>query len=238
MTALNYKLVLGLLLGLTAAGAVVYSATALGGARDGDKKAEAPGAPAAKVNVVRVPSPEDGILIVIGTEVKEKAAKGRIIKVRIGKEERQYRKLREGDKVEAGQMVAQLEDRLARNEVAYRKAKLAAAKADHQVSVAMAREAEARLKRLNDLKRRAPQAVSEEEYLAAVLTKERYRQEEIARKEGVKAAEAELQRAQIVLEMYTIRSPVSGVIRMIHWQCGEGVRRLDTLLEIQPIQGN
>ena len=84
MTLLKYTLALGLLLGLTTAGAIAYSTAGPG--VEG-KKATQPGAPAAKV--VRVPTPEDGILVAVGTEIKksEPAKAGQPwLKVRVGKE--------------------------------------------------------------------------------------------------------------------------------------------------------
>src|SRR5207253_3157888 len=115
----------GLLLGLTTAGAAVYSTTALSGTGDGEAKR------------VRVPSPQNGILLAVGTEVK-KGAPGPTFQLRIGKEVRAYRRLRVGDRVEKGQMLAQLDDRRAYNEVAQAEAKFELALADHQAARAMA----------------------------------------------------------------------------------------------------
>ena len=54
-----------------------------------------------------------------------------------------------------------------------------------------------------------------------------------AKKAAVKVAQLELARAQTVLEMYTIRSPVSGVVRAIRKHRGEAVRKLETVFEIE-----
>src|SRR5262245_9366961 len=132
MSALRLKLALGLALGLTLART---------GAGAGDKK-EPPGG-AVKVKVVRVPSPQDGILYAIGTEFK-KGAPWPKFQLGVGKEARTFRRLRVGDKVEAGQMLAQLDDRLARNEVALKKARLSAAEEEFKSADALAKEAQAR----------------------------------------------------------------------------------------------
>jgi RNA polymerase sigma factor (sigma-70 family) len=232
MNMLKVKLVLGLLLGLTVAGAVAYAMTGPPAAGEGDKKAEAPGAPVAKAKVVRVASPQDGILLAVGSEAK-KGAPGPTFKVRVGKEVREYRRLRVGDKVEQGQMLAQLDDRLAGNDVAIAMAKLAFAKAEYQATSMMASEAQARLNRLDDLKRRDPRVVSAEEYSAAVLTRDKHAFEKISKKEQVNVVQLELERPQAILEMHTIRSPVNGVIRAIRKQRGESVRKFETVFEVE-----
>jgi multidrug efflux pump subunit AcrA (membrane-fusion protein) len=217
MSALRLTLALGLALAGTGAGA-------------GDKK-EPPGG-AVKARVVCVPSPQDGILLAVGTEGKA-GASGPTFKVRVGKEEREYRRLRVGDKVEEGQMLAQLDNRLARNEVALKKAALTAAEAEFKSADAIAKEAHARLTRLEDIPTQRHRRISAEEFKAAALTRDKHRDEAASRKAAVKVAQLELERAQTVLQMYTIRSPVSGVLRAIRKYRGEAVRRLETVFEIE-----
>ena len=101
---------------------------------------------------------------------------------------------------------------------------------------AMATRAEAILDRLVNPRRRGdPRIVipSREERSAAVLTLNKHRAEEDVKKQLVKLAALELERAQTVLEMYTIRSPVNGVIRAIRKHRGETVRNLETIFEIE-----
>src|SRR5262249_38721991 len=61
-----------------------------------------------------VPSQRDGVLLFVGTEVKpgEQVGPDRLIIVKRGDQETRYRRLKEGDTVEAGQLVALLDDRL------------------------------------------------------------------------------------------------------------------------------
>src|SRR5262249_33637443 len=140
-----------------------------------------------------------------------------------------------GDKVKQGQMLAQLDDRLARNDLETKQAKRAQAEAEYQAARAASTEAQNRLDRLKQLLARA--AVAQAEYEAAVLTRDRDRQEEAAKKEGVRAAQLDLERAQTILDMHTIRSPVSGVVQRILKRPGEAVRRLETLFEIRVAEG-
>ena len=233
MTVFKLNWILGLLLGLTTAGAIAYATTTLPAGGEQEKKAKQPGGAAAKAKRVRVPSLEDGIVLAIGSEVKKGTPQGQVFKVRVGKEERTYRRLREGDKVKEGQMLAQLDDRLARNSLDYAQARLKAAEADWKAAQATGMEAQARLARLDDLRRRNKPAVSPEDYSAAVLTRDKHREEEVSKKEGVNAAQLEVERAQTLLERYTIRSPVSGVVRRILKHRGEAVRKGATINKFQ-----
>jgi RNA polymerase sigma factor (sigma-70 family) len=235
MTGLKVKLLLGLALGLTTAGAVAYS-SAGPGAGDGGKKEAA--APAPLVKVVRVAAAQEGILVAVGTEVKKEAAGAKgVFEVKLGKEVRFYRPLHEGDRVAKGQILAQLDDRLARHDVALKEARVRAAEAEYKAANAMAREAQARLDRLEQLRRVNPKLVPAEEFNAAVLTRDKYREEARAKGETVKLSGLEREHAQIVLGMYTVRSPVAGVVSRLHKATGEAALRFETLIEIQVLDG-
>ena len=80
---------------------------------------------------VSVPAQRDGVLLVVGTEIKEgeKVPADRLVVVKVGGEEKRYLRLREGDTVEEGQLLARLDDRLARLDADVQKSKVDAAKA-------------------------------------------------------------------------------------------------------------
>jgi multidrug resistance efflux pump len=153
--------------------------------------------------------------------------------VQRGKDVKVYRRLREGDVVERGQMLARLEDRLPQLAVDFAKAKVLAARADHAAAVATYEEATKRVDRIETIRRQNPRLVSEEDHAAAVLTRVRHLQEAIAREQGVKLAEVEFQQAEAELDLYVVRSPVRGIIQRIEKRAGEGIRALDTLMEIR-----
>jgi RNA polymerase sigma factor (sigma-70 family) len=239
MATIKFKLLAGLLLFGVGAGAVAYSGTggAAPGGRETTPQAEkGVAAPQTKPRLYRVASPLDGIVVAVGTELKkpnEPAPAGaRKIEVKIGNDTRAFWVLREGDQVEAGQVLLQLDDRLARNTLLLKKTRLAAAKADLAAAATVTKEAEARLARMEALK--AQRAVSEEEYRAAALTRDRYVQEEISKREAVNLAALEVQQAEMLVDMHAVRSAVRGTIRAIHKTPGEGVRALETLIEIEP----
>jgi len=197
--------------------------------------------------LVNVVSLIDGVIVVIGREVKdsETLPADQVVTVRIGKGEKKYRRLREGDRVEEGEMLVRLDDRLARNDLAVQQAKLTAAKADYDAAIKTKLEAQARLDRLDRLQPGAGKAskdgkgalVSPEDYGSAVLTRDRCKFEEESKRASVVIAKLDVERAEIILEKYAIRSPARGVINVIYRVRGEAVQRLDALLKIEIFDG-
>src|SRR5262249_30233736 len=124
--------VLGLL--GTGVGLAVHQVLAAPSAAGGEDRADDLAVADARANkhLLRVPSQHDGILLMVGTEIKdgEKVPEDQVVSVKIGGETRKYRKLREGDAVEEGQLLGLVDDTLAREELAIKKAKLDAAKAE------------------------------------------------------------------------------------------------------------
>jgi multidrug efflux pump subunit AcrA (membrane-fusion protein) len=182
---------------------------------------------------VRVPSEVDGRLLGIFTEIKpgDKVADKDVIVVG----EQKYRRLREGDAVKAGQLLARVNDALARDDVDIGEAKMAAAEADMLASRKAKEEAKQRWDSVNDAIARVRGTPSYEDIRAAKLAYDRCAQEEVAKKANVAVAQRQLSKARTQLKMYEIRSPVEGVIKAVHLQRGEGVKQLETVLEILPL---
>jgi RNA polymerase sigma factor (sigma-70 family) len=181
-----------------------------------------------------VPAEVSGVLLFVGTDVKpgEKVPAALLLKVKVDGKEWTYRRLRVGDRVEEGQLLARVDDRPARAEVDAKRAMLEAAKADHRAAVATRDEAKRRYDALVNTKKRAAGAVSEEEVSAAKLTWDRYKEEERARAAGVEAAAASLKIAQTILERHEIRASIRGVIKHIYKNRGEAVKNLEPVLRI------
>ena len=78
------------------------------------------------------PSQREGVLLFVGTEIGpgEQVSGERMISIRSGEQERRYRRLREGDEVRAGQLLALVDDRLARDELAIKRERVAIAEAE------------------------------------------------------------------------------------------------------------
>ena len=79
-----------------------------------------------------VPSQRDGVLLFVGREVRpgEVVPEERLVTVEIGGKVVKIRRWKEGDRVLPGELLAQLDDRLPRDERAIKQARVAAAQAD------------------------------------------------------------------------------------------------------------
>jgi len=187
-------------------------------------------APAART--IKVPSQVNGVLLGICTEIKpnDKVADKDVITVGA----QRYQRLREGDEVAEGQVLARVDDTDAATDVAVARAKVEAAKADLLASTKTKDEAKSRFDQETAAEAKAPGTYAQGELRAAKLQWERFAQEEAAKKAYLDVAEAELKRAQATLQRFTIRSPVRGVVKAIHVQQGEAVKQLETVVEILP----
>ena len=144
---------------------------------------------------------------------------------------RTFKKLKPGDRVEADQEIARLDDRLAQIDVERARIKLAAAKFELEVSEKVMKEAETRY----DIALKAPRGTyPAEEIREKKLGMEKFQAEVGLKKEAANLASLDVRRAEILLDMHVIRSPVRGVIRVIHKNRGEGVKALEPVLEIVP----
>jgi RNA polymerase sigma factor (sigma-70 family) len=181
---------------------------------------------------VLVPTPIKGRLVLIGRELREgeKAPDERIV-MTLDDMTRRYYRLKEGDRVEKGELLGRLDDRLARKEFEIKKAKIQAAEADFIASEKTRDEAKTRFDRIKRLL--ATGTVPMEEYNAAKLTWDRYIEEVKARKASLVVAQLEMEQAQILLQMCEIRSPVRGIIQAIQKKQGEAVTELEGVFRIK-----
>jgi RNA polymerase sigma factor (sigma-70 family) len=203
-------------------------------ATSGPLPAPAPAAEAPATRTIKVPSQVDGVLLGVFTEIKpnEKIADKDVIVVGTHK----YRRLREGDEVVEGQLLARVDDTTAATDLTVAQAKLEAANADLVVSTKTRDEAKNRYDEIIATNMKTPGTFSPGEIRGAKLTWERYVQDEATKKANVVVAEAELKRAKVTLDRYTVRSPVRGVVKTIHVQKGEAVKHLEPVLEILPAE--
>ncbi len=191
-----------------------------------------PGGLLTVIEKVDVPSQREGVLEFIGTEIQpgEKVPEDQQIIYEIGEEKKVYRRLRVGDQVKVGQLLAQLDNRLARDELAIKTAKITASEADLVAAEKTRDEAHERYRTQTDLRKRG--ATSEEEWRGSRLAWDKYQSESVSKKEGVKVAQAEQQQAQTTLRMYEIRSKINGEVKSIQRQPGEAVRALDAIIQV------
>jgi multidrug efflux pump subunit AcrA (membrane-fusion protein) len=242
---LGAAVVLALMLCGGAGGMAFYAAAAAGRPSHGSSKAfsiAARGAEAALAEAaqpwpgtrtIRVPSQVDGLLLGIFTEIAPKDKVAPRDAIVVGKQK--YRRLREGDKVKAGQLLARVNDVLALDDVDIAEARVTAAEAELKTSAAMKEESKRRLALLEALRKKAGErAVGEEDMGIARVTVDRYTQEEAAKKATVTEVQGKLRKARTQLKMHEVRSPVDGVVKTILFHKGEAVKRLETVLEILP----
>lgn len=168
------------------------------------------------------PAQHEGVILFIGTEVAdgEVVPADRLIKV--PGDPKRYRKLREGDTVKAGQLLARLEDRVARSEVSIKKGKLAVARAE--LSAAEKTRDEARSRLDNGLRLNHGKAIAAEDLAERRLAFEKLQCEVAAKKEAVELARLEQDQAQALLENYEIRSSIDGILKTIFKNPGEAVK--------------
>jgi RNA polymerase sigma factor (sigma-70 family) len=192
-------------------------------------------APVPAPRTVRVPSEVSGKLLGVFTEIKpdEKVAEKDVIVVAGQK----YRQLRVGDEVAEGQFLARVDDRAAVAEIAVAAAKLTVAQEELRTATKTKDEVKNRYDRMIRANDRKPGTYAAEDVDAALLTWQRYAQEEITKRANVAVAEAGLALAKDHVQTFEIHSPVRGSITAIHKQRGEAVQALETVLEILPRDG-
>jgi RNA polymerase sigma factor (sigma-70 family) len=200
------------------------------------------GAPAARAaaddgnrHLINVPSRVDGVLEVIGTDILEgeNVPAGRLVTLKIGGEKKKYRRLRVGDAVEEGQLLALVDDQEARDELAIKQSRVESARADQQASLKTRDEAEQRYRTVERIYNgNTARTISMEDLRGAKLTWDRYFQEEISKRAAVKEAELEVQAAQSRVRKHEVHSPVRGIITKIYKQRGEAVRAYEPVLQV------
>jgi WD40 repeat protein len=182
-----------------------------------------------------VPSQQNGVLKFIGREVKEgeQFPPEEIVDTWQGK---RFRRLREGDRVEANQLLAVVDDTLPRADLAIKIAKLAAAKADHTSSEKSRDETEKRYDTARKLYGdKGLGAISLEDVRQAQLAWDHYRYEVVSKKEAINVADQEKNQAQKTLEMFEVRSKIPGIVKTIYKYTGEGVSSTNAGKNADPI---
>jgi hypothetical protein len=198
--------------------------------------ATSPAAGKAPDNIVQIPSSVDGQILFVARELRmgEKVPDRDKVTRKVGGDERVYRRLRPGDRIDAERMFAQIDDREVRAVLALREAKRTGAKAEERAAKAAANEGEARYRRA--LMLRGTGAISEQELGEAMLTKIKLEEEFVARQAAVAVAEIDVFQAQLQVDLYQVRSPVRGVIDSFVRRPGEAVRKFEPILRLRVIE--
>jgi hypothetical protein len=144
------------------------------------------------------------------------------------------RKLREGDPVRRGQLLALVNPCKMLDDVAGRLVKLKGAEADRLAAHKKAAEYEARYRRQVRLNQLTPGSVSPEEVAAALLQRDTFAQEERAKAARVEECQHELSAGFTDLKRHEIRAAIDGTIKFIYKNSeGDAVKPLEAILQIQ-----
>jgi hypothetical protein len=160
----------------------------------------------------RVPARQDGVIEFIGATRSEP--------------------IRIGDNVREGQLLAQLDDRLARIEVSRRQRALDVAKAELQATDKTRDEAYQRY--LIQQRLFKQNATAEEDLRGSELVWHKSTYDANSKREGIHLAEVELEHAQALVKLHQIRSPVDGRVKAILHHAGEAVKTFETVFLIGP----
>ena len=185
-----------------------------------------------------VPSQRDGVVMFIGTEITDgqQVPTYDVFEIQMGETKRRFRRLKEGDPVQQDQLVALVDDTLARADEAIKAAKVASAEADETASVKTREEAKQRWetqRKLYGSNAGGMRATSQEDMRGAELTYFKYVYEVISKTEAIKVAKQEVIQAQKTVSMYEVRPKISGIVKQINKHVGEAVKSLEPVLQVQ-----
>jgi WD40 repeat protein len=188
-----------------------------------------------------VPAQRDGVINVIGTELKPGEERSvpadRLVKITVGNQVKYYRRLKEDDQVEEGQLLAVLDDRLARDDRDIKEGKIEVAKAEQVAAEKTRDEAQQRYytqQRL--LHSQSGKVTSEEEARGAKLLWEKSSYEAISKKESVRLATLEEKSADTIVQMHEIRAKIPGVIKTVYKQPGESVKNMEPVFLVRNLK--
>jgi hypothetical protein len=198
-----------------------------------EREGSGPGTCARKARgTVEIPTERDGVLLMIGTEILrgETVPAERLITLKVDGELKQYRRLKVGDSVEEGQLLAQIDDRLARDDLAIKRNNVAVAETELAAAEITRDEAQARyyIQFIDSTDKRVGGSLHPQEVRAAKLLWMKTAAEVVHQRAVAAAARLELRRAETIQDMYQIRSRSRGVIEAIHVHPGEAVKALST----------
>jgi RNA polymerase sigma factor (sigma-70 family) len=151
----------------------------------------------------------------------------------VARQHQKVRKLRVGDKVERGQLVALVSPSLALTRLAGAVAKLDTAEAERAAATKVKDAAQAIERHMRDANSRVPGAVSQHDLLRAHLDYEKALSEERVKQTAVRTAQADCEEAATLLLMHEVRSPTAGVITAIDRRAGEMVKPGDAVLYVR-----
>jgi WD40 repeat protein len=151
-------------------------------------------------------------------------------------EQRSFRKLEPQEWVKEGQLLAQVDPKIALYELDGKLHALEAAEADRDASEKTREESRTRYLTLVELQSGGRGVVSPEELRGAQLTWHRYIQEELAKGAQVRKAASEVITAMRQVRLHEVHAAIDGVVKAIYKQKGDGANAKATADPIMQIQ--
>ncbi len=143
----------------------------------------------------------------------------------------EYRRLREGDTVKKGQLIAIMDDMVSNANVQSAKAALIAAQAK-KVAAEQLREVSLQEKNMYE-KLRASGGATESEFRRAIAQFQKSIAD-VAESEGdIQKATEDLKKAEIIRGEHDLRADIDGVVKRFYRKPGEAVKALEPVMEIQ-----
>lgn len=184
-----------------------------------------------------VPAQRDAVVKYIATPAKDGEAippDRELVLVGPDNQRKRFRRLKENDYVEVGQLMALLDDRLARNEWQVKVGKINVADADEKAAAKTAEEAHQRYLTQVRLQQTGIRgATSEEDVRGALLLWHKSTYDAQSKKEGVSLAKTEAEEAQTLVDMHRIYASIPGNIKTIYKSEGESVKQMEPVFLIR-----
>jgi len=149
---------------------------------------------------------------------------------------RRFRLLKEDDYVVAGQMMAILDDRLARDDFDIKDRKVSVAEKDYRAAEKARDEYYERFRTQERLLGTGTTATSMEDYRASKLLWDKSTYEAQSKREAYFQAMLEKNQSATILTMHEIRSKISGVIKTIYRKKGESVKKYEAVFQVLNLQ--
>jgi WD40 repeat protein len=147
-----------------------------------------------------------------------------------------YRRLKEGDRVEANQLIGLVDPKLAEADLDIKIAKLTSAEADSTASEKTRDEAYKRYQTQETLWNGGVRsATTLEDLRGAKLSYDRYVYEVYSKKAAIKVAEQEKKQAEKIMRMHEIRPKISGIVKTIYKYPGEPVAGANAGRNAEPV---
>jgi WD40 repeat protein len=148
-------------------------------------------------------------------------------------ERKVFHKINEGDWVKKDQLVALVDPTVQVNDVASKVQKMENAESEFQSAIATREEAIRRAKASTILHDKGAGFISEDNYQADLLNRDRYIEEAKGKESAKGVANEDLAASLTLLKQHHIQAAISGTVQVIYKHPGESVKNLDPIMQIQ-----